>query len=133
MTAVPPPGSSERVSWRRTARAAITERLGLKATALVIALLLWLIVRARQPVEDEVTVRVVPTLDGSLVLLDATPQLKALVTGRAVDIVKLHADPPVLHRIINRDVPETLVLDVTPSDVRLPAELADQVRVLDRK
>jgi hypothetical protein len=131
MTAPPAPGSPERVSWRRTTRAALTERLGLKATALVVALLLWLIVRGRQPVQDEVTVRIIPTLDSTLVLLEVPSPLKALVSGRAVDIAKLQADPPVVHRIISGDVPDTLVLDVTPSDVRVPAELADQVRILD--
>jgi hypothetical protein len=31
--------------WRRRARGAVAERLGLKVTALVIALLLWFVVR----------------------------------------------------------------------------------------
>ena len=112
-------------------RLALTERLGLKATALLIAVLLWLVVSAREPVQEYVNVRVMPTLDSSLVLLEEPPQLKALVTGRAVDIVKLRADPPSVHRIVDADVPDTLVLGVGPGDVRMPAELADHVHVLD--
>lgn len=131
MTAPPPPGLSERVRWLGTLRDAFTERLGLKATALVISLLLWLIVQARQPVQDYVTVRVMPTLDSSLVLLEPPATLTALVSGRAVDIVKLRVDLPAVHRIVDADVPDTLVLAVTPSDVRIPAELADYVHVLD--
>jgi hypothetical protein len=41
-------GPEERVreqGWRRRARGLVAERLGLKATALVIALLLWFVVR----------------------------------------------------------------------------------------
>jgi YbbR domain-containing protein len=131
MTSPSPAGPSERASWRRTLRAVFLERLGLKFIAIFIAVLLWLIVKARQPVQDYVPAIVLPTLDSSLVLLETPPRLRALVSGRAVDIVKLHVDPPVLHRIIDGDVPDTLVLDVTPADVRVPADLADQVRVLD--
>ena len=131
MTAPPPPGSPERASWQRTLRAALLERLGLKATSIVIAVLLWLIVKGRQPVQDYVPVSVMPTLDSSLVLLETPSRVRALVSGRAVDILKLHVDPPVIHRLIDGDVPDTLVLDVTPADVRVPADLTDQIRVLD--
>ncbi len=112
-------------------RAALTERLGLKATALLIAVLLWLVVSAREPVQEYVPVRVMPTLDSSLVLLEEPAPLRALVTGRAVDIVKLRADPPAIHRIVDADVPDTLVIPVLPGDVRMPPELADHVHVLD--
>jgi hypothetical protein len=82
-------------------------------------------------VQDYVPVVVMPTLDSSLVLLETPPQLKALVSGRAVDILRLHVDPLVIHRIIDGDVPDTLVLDVTPADVGVPADLVDRARVLD--
>jgi len=109
----------------------VTERLGLKATALGLAILLWVIASARQPTQGYVRVKVIPALDSSLVLLDPPSSLEALVAGRAVDIVKLHAEPPSVHRRIDGDVPDTLVLDVTPADVRLPAEFANDVRILD--
>jgi hypothetical protein len=131
MTALPPPGPTEHLSRRNAVRAAFTERLGLKATAILIAILLWLIVRARQPTEGYVRVYVNPVLDSTLVLLDAPPQLQALVAGRAMDIVKLYADPPAVHRRIDGDAPDTLVLDVTPADVRLPAEFTNDIRILD--
>jgi YbbR domain-containing protein len=131
MTAPPPSGSSERASWRQTLRAAFFARLGLKVISIVIAVLLWLVVKARQPVQDYVPVVVMPTLDSSLVLLETPPRLKALVSGRAVDILRLHVDPLVIHRIIDGEVPDTLVLDITPADVGIPADLADRTRVLD--
>jgi hypothetical protein len=108
-----------------------TERLALKAIALVVAALLWLIVGARQPTEGYVRVKVQPDLDSSLVMIDGTEQLEALVAGRAADLVKLYATPLVLRRRVEGDVPDTLVLDVTPSDVHVPPELSDAVRVID--
>lgn len=108
-----------------------TERLALKAIALVVAALLWLVVGARQPTEGYVRVKVQPELDSSLVMIEGTEQLEALVAGRAADLVKLYATPPVLRRRVGGDVPDTLVLDVSPSDVHVPPELSDVVRVLD--
>ena len=112
-------------------RGAFTQRLGLKVTACGISVLLWVIVTARQPTEGHVRVKIMPVLDSSLVLLEAPATLEALVSGRAVDIVKLTADPPAIHRQIGGDAPDTLVLDVAPSDVRLPAEFTNDVRILD--
>lgn len=112
-------------------RGAFTQRLGIKATALGISVLLWLIVTARQPTEGHVRVKVMPVLDSSLVLLETPPTLEALVSGRAVDIVKLAADPPAVHRQVDGDAPDTLVLAVAPGDVRLPAEFTNDVRILD--
>src|SRR3954468_14180339 len=117
--------------WRRRLRDTATERLGLKAIALVLALLLWIVVSLRQPTEGYVRVRVAPTLDSSLVLIGPAPELQALVTGRAADLVKLYATPLVLHRTVGGDVPDTLMLDVTPADVHVPAELSEAVHVLD--
>ncbi len=131
MTALPPLGSSSRARWRHSVRDVFLARLGLKALSILIAILLWLIVKGRQPVQDYVMVSVLPTLDSSLVMLETPPPFRALVSGRAVDIVKLHVDPPAIHRIIDGDVPDTLVLDVTPADVRMSAAMAELVRVLD--
>ncbi|HTK47826.1 MAG TPA: hypothetical protein VL328_07605 [Gemmatimonadaceae bacterium] len=122
----PPP----RPTLRRL-RGAFTERLGLKATAFVLAVMLWVLVSAREPTEGLVRVRVTPVLDSSLVLRDGPPELRALVAGRAADLVKLYANPLVVRRTVGGDVPDTLVLDVAPSDVHIPAELSNAVRVLD--
>jgi hypothetical protein len=129
MSGLPP--TPARTRWRNRVREIATERLGLKAIALLLALLLWVVVSARQPTEGYVRVRVMPALDSSLALLDGTTELRALVAGRAADIVKLAADPLVVRRSIGGDAPDTLVLDVTPADVHVPPELADHVRVLD--
>ena len=127
-TPYPPP---LRPDWRRRLRDITTERLGLKAIALVLALLLWIVVSLRQPTEGYVRVRVTPVLDSSLVLIGAAPEVQALVSGRAADLVKLFSTPLALRRTVSGDVPDTLMLDLTPADVRVPAELAEVVHVLD--
>jgi hypothetical protein len=121
----------ERRTWRTHLRATFTQRLGLKATSLLITVLIWLVVGARQRTESFVPVSVTPVLDSSLVLLGDPPRLRALVAGSTADIVKLYATPPEIRRTIGGDVPDTLVLDLTPSDVRIPPELSADVRVLD--
>jgi YbbR domain-containing protein len=112
-------------------REVATERLALKGIALLLAALLWVVVGARQPTEGYVRVKVLPELDSSLVLLDGTPELQALVAGRAADLVKLYAAPLVVRRRVGGEVPDTLVLDVTPADVRVPPDLAGAIRVVD--
>ena len=127
-TSYPPP---IRPDWRRRLREVTTERLGLKAIALVLALLLWIVVSLRQPTEGYVRVRVTPVLDSSLVLIGGAPEVQALVSGRAADLVKLYSMPLVLRRTVNSDAPDTLILDLTPADVHVPAELSEVVHVLD--
>ena len=120
-----------RQGWRGHAHALLAERLGLKATALGLAVLLWFVVGARQPTESWVPVRVVPELDSSLVLLGEAPRVRALVAGRASDLARLFASPPVMRRTVGGDAPDTLVLDISPGDVRMPPDLTGHVRVLD--
>ena len=123
--------SATRTTWQRRLREIATERLGLKAIALLIAILLWLVVSARQPNESLVRVRVSPVLDSTLVLVAGTSEVHALVAGRAADLMKLTTDPPIVRRSVGGDAPDTLVLDLTAADVHVPPELADHVRVLD--
>lgn len=126
-----PAPSTPGPTWQHRLRDIVAERLGLKVIALVLALLLWLVVSARRPMESIVKVRVAPELDSSLVMLDSTASVRVLVAGPAADLVKLASDPPTVRRTIGGDAPDTLVLDLTTADVRLSPELADRVRVLD--
>ena len=77
------------VSWRRRITAAFTERLALKSAAVLLAVVLWFIVAAREPTEEVVSVRFAPKLDSALVLRDPEPIIRALVIGRANEILKL--------------------------------------------
>lgn len=110
---------------------ALTDRLGLKATALLLAIMLWIMISARQPTEGMVDVRVIPVVDKSLVLLDSAPAVRAQVYGRAVDIVKLYTVPPVLRLVLRGTSSDTLVREISPADIRLSAEVGADVHVLD--
>ena len=50
-------------TWRSKLREGVTERLGLKVIALLLAVLLWLVVKVRRPADGDVTVGGAPLLD----------------------------------------------------------------------
>jgi hypothetical protein len=103
----------------------------LKATALVLAIVLWLIATAKEPATDFVPVRFNPALDSSVALLDPPPPIRALVAGRGEDLLKLYQTPLVITRAIANDVADTLAIDLSPADVRLPAGLENAIIVRD--
>jgi hypothetical protein len=114
--------------WKRHARSAFGERLGLKASAVALAIALWFIVGAREPTEDIAPVRFAPQLDSALVLRDPAPPIRALVVGRPSEILKLSNTPLAIRRPITNDVPDTLVVDLRPSDVEVPEGVSVIVR-----
>jgi YbbR domain-containing protein len=106
--------------------AALTERLGLKAIAVFLAAVLWLVVNVKEPQvakeqqSELVPVRFTPVLDSSLVLRDSPPPLEAFVVGSPTELIKLAANPPVIRRTISANTPDTVVVDLRPADVLLP-------------
>jgi hypothetical protein len=118
-------------SWQRRVSDAFTQRLLLKGTAISVAIILWLIATAKEPTQDLVPVRFVPTLDSTLALRDEPPSIQALVAGRGEDLLKLYSTPLVLTRAIASDVPDTLVIDLRPGDVVVPAGLEGNIIVRD--
>lgn len=116
----PPPPGHTRAVWRRRIVAAFTERLILKGTALLLSVILWFLVGAREKMEELVDVSFQPQLDSSLVLRDRPRQIKALVLGTPNELLKLASNPPVIRRPIAADAPDTLVVDLQPQDVELP-------------
>lgn len=126
MTGTPDPRPSTGV--RRRLAGAFTERLGLKATALLLAVVLWVVVNAKEPQEEDVPVRFQPVLDSSLVLRDQPPTVHALVAGAPTELIKLASTPPVVRRQITSDSPDTVVVDLGPDDVILPEGVNAVVR-----
>ena len=112
----------------RGVRAACTERLGAKAAALALAVVLWLRVSAEEQTSTWVTVRVAPMLDGAVRLATPPARVRARVTGPARELMLLGAQPPVLRRPITTGAPDTLRLELLPEDVELPTA-AGRVRV----
>lgn len=109
-----------RIPARRRVAAAFTERLALKASALLLSLVLWFVVAAREPRGEYAPVRFTPRLDSTLALRDPTPAIRAHVLGRPSEILKLGTSPLVIGRQIAGDAPDTLVLTLRPSDVEVP-------------
>jgi YbbR domain-containing protein len=115
-------------TWRRRLTEAVTQRLALKGTALLLAVVLWFIVTAKEPNQDLVEVQFAPQLDSSLVLKDPPPMIHALVVGTPQELLKLFAHPLVIKRQIAANSPDTVVVDLSTSDVELPAGVDAIVR-----
>jgi hypothetical protein len=109
-------------------RSAFTERLAIKASAVLLALVLWFVVAAREPTEEVVGVRFAPQLDSGLVLRDPAPAIRALVIGRPSEILKLSTTPLAISRALSSDAPDTLVLTLRTSDVQVPEGIEVIVR-----
>src|SRR5256885_2993360 len=123
-------GSAPRAmpTWRRRLAEAFTQRLALKGTALLLAIILWFIVTAKEPNQDLVEVQFAPQLDSSLVLKDPPPPIHALIVGTPQELLKLFAHPLVIKRQIAANSPDTVVVDLSTSDVELPAGVDAIVR-----
>jgi YbbR domain-containing protein len=115
-----PPALRPPSALQRRLRAAFTVRLGLKATAVFIAVVLWFVINAKEPQLQLVPVRFTPVLDSSLVLRDPVPQLQAIVAGSPKELIKLTSNVPRIHRQITAESPDTVVIDLRPDDVTLP-------------
>jgi YbbR domain-containing protein len=118
-------------TWRRRVAEIFTQRLALKGTAILLAIVLWFIVTAKEPNQDLVEVQFTPQLDSSLVLKDPPPPIHALVVGTPQELLKLFAHPLVIKRQISANSPDTVVVDLSTSDVELPAGVDAIVRGIE--
>jgi len=124
-----PQPSRPRSTVRRRVVAATTERLPLKLAALFFALVLWLVVSAEEAAEELVPVRVVLVpLDSSVQLASPLPQVRALIVGSGRELLKLYATPPTMRRVVGRNPPDTLTLELRPQDIDLPPGVEARVR-----
>lgn len=117
---MPTTGSPRHTGWKRRLTAAFTERLALKGTAILLALVLWFIVSAKEPAEEIIAVRFQPSIDSSLRVVEGAPPIRALVIGSGRELLKLYSSPPTIRRPIAADAPDTLELTLQPQDVDLP-------------
>jgi hypothetical protein len=115
------------VAWDRKLRATFTERLELKITALVLAVVLWFMVSSRETTEEIVGVRFAPQLDSSLTFRESPRAVSALVIGRRGELMKLVANAPIIRRPIDDEVPDTVTLELRPADVELPPNVDARV------
>jgi hypothetical protein len=127
----PDPRFTTRVtsSWKQRVAEAFTQRLALKGTAALLTILLWLVVTVKEPTEDLVDVVFEPQLDSAVVLKDPAPRVRALVAGTRQELLKLTGRPLLITRPIAAGTsPDTVVVDIRPSDVSIPAGVGIVVR-----
>mgnify|MGYP000017525580 CR=1 FL=1 len=117
----------ERRSLSRRVRQAVTERLTLKIAAIFFACVLWLVVSAEEPTEQVVQLVVSPRMDSTLVLVGRRPIVRALVVGRARELLELAADPPVARPLVQR-AGDSVEVPVAPGDVEVPTNVQVIVR-----
>jgi hypothetical protein len=124
-----PPGrrGGAPLTLRHRLRSAFTSRLGYKAAAIFFSVIVWAAVREQETVEEIVPVRFAPRIDSTLVLVDP-PALRSLIVGRGREILKLYSNPPVVRRHFGPDTPESVRLELGPTDVDLPAGVVAIVR-----
>src|SRR5688572_23099435 len=115
-------------SLERRIKAAFTQRLGYKAAALFFAVVLWFVVSAEEPSEELVPVRLEASHDSARMLTGSRPVIRALVAGRARDLIKLYDSPPIVRRVVTDDAPDSVALDLRPSDVFIPPDVDVIVR-----
>ena len=116
---------ASRDAWRP---AIIFDHLALKAAALLLAVMLWLVVSAREPTAEVIPVRFEPLLDKSLTIVGPLPPMRALVIGQGRDLLKLYSQPPVVRRVINAGSTDTMTVELQPSDVDIPVTIDAIVR-----
>ncbi len=61
-------------------------------------------------------------------LTSTRPGLRALVAGRARDLIKLYEKPPVVRRVVTDDAPDSVAVDLSPADVYIPPDVDAVVR-----
>jgi hypothetical protein len=120
--------SARRRRLRRWLRGAVTERWPAKITALLLALLLWLVVTLQAPAEGWVDVRLEVATDSGWALADPLPRVRALVAGRGRDLIELAGTPPVAHMEASTNGADVGVIAFAASDVELPGGLEARVR-----
>jgi hypothetical protein len=113
---------------QRWLKGAFTERLGYKGAALFFAVVLWLVVSAEEPSEELVPVQLEASYDSARILTGKRPVIRALVAGRARDLIKLYHTPPVVRRTVTDDAPDSLALDLRASDVYISPDIDAVVR-----
>ena len=117
-----------RPRWQTALRGLFAERLGLKAAALFFALVLWTVVSVEEPTDEVIPIRFAPVVDSGMVIVSPLPTVRALVIGRGRELLKLYDASPVIVRRVQSGTSETVILELSPADVDLPAGVDAVVR-----
>jgi YbbR domain-containing protein len=101
-------------------RAALVNNWPIKLTSLALAAVLWAAVAAEEPTTQLVPVTLLVEPPEGRALTRPLPQVKALYTGSARELIKLYGTPPVITAMI----PDTLTgssysLELSPGELKL--------------
>jgi hypothetical protein len=119
----------QRTTLQRRAISAVTTRLPIKFAAIGLAGILWAIVSIEEPTESVVNVLLQPVpTDSAIVVRRPLEPVQALMVGRARDLFRLTAQPPIIRIPITADAPETLTVRLAPEMVELPVDVNARVR-----
>ena len=106
---------------RRWLTAAFTERLPSKVAALVLAIVVWAVVRGEEPTEVVLFARVSPVIEGVLEVSAISPEsVEVVVAGRRRELLKLRSQPPVVRRRFDEEAARRVGVSLQPSDVEFP-------------
>jgi YbbR domain-containing protein len=108
-----------------------TERLSVKATALFLSFVLWMVVAGEEPSQEAVDVTLDLALDSSLVLTSGRPAVRAQVIGSARELYKLFSQRPTIRRSFAGDVADSVIVQLSPSDVQLPPGIDARVTAVE--
>src|SRR5687768_4552365 len=130
---MPDSGSTPRspLPFARRLRGAFTDQLPVKATALFLSIVLWMVVAGEEPSQEAVDVSLELALDSSLVLTSPRPAIRAQVIGSTRELYKLFSQRPKVQRSFAGDVADSVVVLLTPGDVQLPPGVDARVSAVE--
>ena len=103
----------------------------MKATALFLSIVLWMVVAGEEPSQEAVDVQLQLVLDSSLVLSSPRPAVRAQVIGSTRELYKLFSARPTIRRTFGGDVADSVVVMLTPADVQLPPGVDARVSAIE--
>lgn len=115
----------------RRLRSIFIERLPVKATALFLSVVLWMVVAGEEPSQEAVDVNLELALDSSLVLTSPRPSIRAQVIGSTRELYKLFSQRPIVRRSFSGEVADSVVVLLTPGDVQLPPGVDARVSAVE--
>ena len=93
------------------------ENWPVKATALLLAALLWVLTTTREPRQELVRVNLVVEPPEGRALREPLPEVRALFTGSSGEILKLYGQGPTIHSEIPDTTGSEYTLEIGPGDL----------------
>lgn len=102
-------------------REILFRRWQLKAAALALSVILWVLIQSEETSSQLVSVELELEVPPNLALAQPAPPIRALVTGPGRELIKLYATPVVIHAAVPANAPiPRYRLTIAPGDIRLP-------------